>query len=395
MAHADLIIIGAGIVGLATAYQSQRRDPSRRVTVLDKEPAIAAHQTGRNSGVIHSGIYYTPGSLKAANCRRGKAMLEGFCREQGVPFETCGKVIVATRDDELPALDRILERGRANGVACEQIDRARLGDLEPHAAGLAALHVPEAGIVDYTAVCRALVRLITDAGGLVRTGVRVTGIRARPDACTVESTAGEFTASMVVNCAGLHSDRVTALSGAAAPAKIIPFRGEYYELTDEARHLCRNLIYPVPDPRFPFLGVHFTRMITGGVECGPNAVLALAREGYTWGEIDLDDLADTLGYPAFWRLIAGHWRMGLGEMHRSLSKRAFTRALQRLIPDIRAEHLVRAPAGVRAQALGPDGRLIDDFLIQRGERVVNVCNAPSPAATSALAIGETIADMLG
>lgn len=400
MAHCDILILGAGIVGLATAYQAQRRNPHPRVLVLEKEPRIAAHQTGRNSGVIHSGIYYKPGSLKADNCRRGKTMLEAFCRDHSVPFETCGKVIVATREDELPALDRILDRGHANGVACERIDRARLTELEPHAAGLAAIHVPEAGIIDYTQVCERLVTLIEQAGGEIRTGVRVIGVHTRPDACTVETTAGELTAAAVVNCAGLHADRVAAMTTAHAqpaqkpPAKIIPFRGEYYELTPDAHHLCRNLIYPVPDPCFPFLGVHFTRMIDGGVECGPNAVLALAREGYTWGDVDVDDLAETLGYPAFWKLIARHWRMGLGEMHRSLSKRAFTHALQRLVPDIRAEHLTPAPAGVRAQSLAPDGTLVDDFLIQRSGRVIHVCNAPSPAATGSLAIGETIAAML-
>jgi L-2-hydroxyglutarate oxidase len=396
MSNPNLIIIGAGIVGLATAYQAQRRDPIRSVIVLDKEPAVAAHQTGRNSGVMHSGIYYKPGSLKASNCRRGKALLEVFCREHGVPFETCGKVIVATEERELPALDRILVRGHANGVACERIDRARLTELEPHAAGLAAIHVPEAGIIDYTEVCRALARLLTEAGGEVWTNARVTAINTRPDACTIETVAGEFTGSAVINCAGLHADRVAAMTPVTTtpPAKIIPFRGEYYELTNDAQGLCKNLVYPVPDPDFPFLGVHFTRMIGGGVECGPNAVLALAREGYSWADISPGDLAETLGYPAVWKLIAKHWRMGAGEVYRSISKRAFTHALQRLIPDIRSEYLVRAPAGVRAQALAPDGNLVDDFLIQRSERVINVCNAPSPAATSALAIGETVAAML-
>ncbi|MBK7404553.1 MAG: L-2-hydroxyglutarate oxidase [Phycisphaerales bacterium] len=395
MSRGPLVIIGAGIVGLATAYQAQRRFPALRVTVLDKEPAVAAHQTGRNSGVIHSGIYYKPGSLKASNCRRGKAMLETFCREHDVPFETCGKVIVATRDDELPALARIQDRGRANGVACERIGPDRLRNLEPHAAGIAALHVPESGIVDYPGVCRALVAEIERAGGRVQTSARVVAIETRPDGVTLATTAGEYHATTLINCAGLHSDRVTALAGATPPAQIIPFRGEYYELAPEAHHLCRNLIYPVPDPAFPFLGVHFTRMIAGGVECGPNAVLALAREGYTWADIEPDDLAETLGYPAFWRLIARHWRMGLGEIHRSLSKAAFTHALQRLIPDIRERDLTPAPSGVRAQALAPDGALVDDFLIVRAAHTIHVCNAPSPAATGALAIGETVAAMLG
>ncbi|MCC7390364.1 MAG: L-2-hydroxyglutarate oxidase [Phycisphaerales bacterium] len=402
MPRDPVIIVGAGIVGLATAYQLQLARPGARVVVLEKERTLAAHQTGRNSGVIHSGIYYKPGSLKATNCRRGKAMLEGFCREHTVPFDICGKVIVATCEDDLPALERILERGRANGVACERIGPERLRELEPHAAGIAAIRVPEAGIIDYGAVCEALARCITHAGGEVHTGARVTAIDARPGACsdarhatcTVESTLGEHRARLVINCAGLHSDRVAALSTDGAqplPARIVPFRGEYYELAPAARRLCNNLIYPVPDPRFPFLGVHFTRMLAGGVECGPNAVLALAREGYTWADIEPDDLADTLGYPGFWRMIAQHWRMGLGEMHRSLVKGAFVRALQRLVPAIRAEDLSPAPAGVRAQALAPDGRLVDDFLIRRRGPVIDVLNAPSPAATSALAIGERVA----
>jgi L-2-hydroxyglutarate oxidase len=393
MPAGPVVIIGGGIVGLATAYTVQRARPGARAIVLEKEDRVAAHQTGRNSGVIHSGIYYKPNSLKALNCRRGKALLEGFCREHAVPFETCGKVIVATSEEEVPALRAIHDRARQNGVASEHIDAGALRRLEPHATGLAALHVPEAGIIDYAAVCTKLAELIERAGGEVRLRARVLAIEDRPTGALVHTGSGDFPAAAVINCAGLHSDRVTAMT-AAPPAKIIPFRGEYYELTPDARHLCRNLIYPVPDSRFPFLGVHFTRMIAGGVECGPNAVLALAREGYTWSDIDLDDLADALGYPAFWKLAARHWRMGLGEIHRSLSKRAFTRALQRLIPEIREHHLEPAPSGVRAQALAPDGSLVDDFLIARAGRVINVCNAPSPAATSALAIGETVAGML-
>lgn len=394
MPSAPVIIIGAGIVGLATAYQFQRTHPGTPVVVLEKEPVVAAHQTGRNSGVIHSGIYYKPGSLKATNCRRGKAMLEDFCREHGVPFDICGKVIVAIREDELPGLDRILQRGRANGVACEPIGPERLRELEPHTAGIAAIRVPEAGIIDYAEVCRTLVRCIERGGGEVITGARVVGIDTSDDGCTVETTTGEHRGGLVIACAGLQSDRIAALSapeGEPVPAHIIPFRGEYYELAPEAHRLCNALIYPVPDPRFPFLGVHFTRMIAGGVECGPNAVLALAREGYSWADIEPDDLAETLGYPGFWRMISHHWRMGLGEMHRSLVKGAFVRALQRLVPAITADALTRVPAGVRAQAIGPDGGLLDDFVIRRRGRVIDVINAPSPAATSALAIGERIA----
>lgn len=395
MGQECLVIIGGGIVGLAAAYQAQRAGRGAHVVVIEKEPAVGSHQSGRNSGVIHSGIYYKPGSLKALNCRRGKAMLETFCAAHDIPFETCGKVIVATREQELSTLARIEERGGANGVPCERIDGGRLRELEPHAAGIAALLVPDAGIVDYPAVCRRLAALIAQAGGEVRTGSAVVGLHRERTGVLVECESGEIAAHTVVNCAGLHSDRVTRMGGVRPPARIIPFRGEYYELRPEAAHLCRNLIYPVPDSRFPFLGVHFTRMIGGGVECGPNAVLALAREGYSWSEIDVEDLADTLGYPAFWRIAARYWRTGAGEIYRSLSKRAFTRALQRLIPEIREDHLVRGGAGVRAQALSPRGELVDDFLIARDERVINVCNAPSPAATSALAIGETIAGMLG
>ncbi|HZW09518.1 MAG TPA: L-2-hydroxyglutarate oxidase [Phycisphaerales bacterium] len=389
----SIVVIGGGIVGLATAYHAQLARPAARVVVVEKEDRLAAHQTGRNSGVLHSGVYYKPRSLKAVNCRRGKALIEQFCREHGLPFEICGKVIVATRDDELPTLASIQDRARHNGVACEHLGPRDLRRIEPHAAGIAALRIPEAGIIDFIAVCARLGELIERRGGEVRLRTRVLAIDERPTGAVVRTTAGDLAASAVVNCAGLHSDRVTAMT-APPPAKIIPFRGEYYELTPDARELCRNLIYPVPDPRFPFLGVHFTRMIAGGVECGPNAVLALAREGYTWSDVDLDDLADALGYPAFWKLAARHWRMGLGEIHRSLSKRAFTRALQRLIPEIREHHLEPAPSGVRAQALAPDGALVDDFLIVRAERVINVCNAPSPAATGALAIGETVAGML-
>jgi (S)-2-hydroxyglutarate dehydrogenase len=394
MHEADVVIVGGGIVGLATAQRFTLRHPGRRVVVLEKESDLAAHQTGHNSGVIHSGIYYKPGSLKAENCRRGKRLLEDFCREQSLAFETCGKVIVAVDPTENARLDRLYERGQQNGVQCALIDQARLHELEPHVAGERAIHVPETGIIDYRAVCQRLAELVAGQGGQVHTRALVTALARDGERVVVESEAGAFRARAAVNCAGLHSDRVVELGGARRPARIIPFRGEYYEIAPEARGLCRNLIYPVPDPSFPFLGVHYTRSIHGGVECGPNAVLALAREGYTWGKIRLADLWDTLSYPAFWKLARKHWRTGSGEVWRSLSKAAFTRSLQRLIPEIRAEHLSKAPAGVRAQALTADGSLIDDFLIQKNERVVNVCNAPSPAATSSLAIGETIVEHL-
>jgi L-2-hydroxyglutarate oxidase len=390
----DVAIIGAGIVGLATGYQLSRRYPGLRVLILEKEADLGHHQTGHNSGVLHSGIYYKPGSLKATNCRAGKAAMECFCRDEGIPFEICGKVIVAVAEDELPALERIYERGQANGVQVEMIDKARLAELEPHAAGVRAIHVPEAGIVDYPAVCQRLAEHVRRGGGEIITSARVTGMRVGSDEVQVETTAGAYPASYVVNCAGLQCDRVTTMSGQQPAAKIVPFRGEYFELKPEAEHLCRNLIYPTPDPAFPFLGVHFTRMVRGGVECGPNAVLAFAREGYRKTDVNLADLVESLTYPGFLRLAAKYWRTGMGEMWRSISKRAFVKALQRLVPDIREEHLVAAPAGVRAQALLRDGSMVDDFLVQDGPRVVNVQNAPSPAATASLNVGSLIVDHL-
>ena len=394
MLQADVAIIGGGIVGLATAYRLGERFPERRVVLLEKEPELAQHQTGHNSGVLHSGIYYKPGSLKAVNCREGKLAMQHFCGEEGIPFDVCGKVIVAVDEGELPALERIHERGQANGVQCELIDAERLHELEPHAAGIRAIHVPEAGIVDYQQVCRRLGQVVRERGGTILTAAKVTGLRMSNGRVVVESEAGEVDAGYVVNCTGLYSDRTTRLSGPAPKMKIVPFRGEYYELTKDAEHLCKNLVYPVPDPGFPFLGVHFTRSIHGGVECGPNAVLAFAREGYKMSDVNLRDLAESLTYPGFLRMAARHWKTGLGEMWRSISKRAFVKALSRLVPGIREEHLQAAPAGVRAQALDPAGYLVDDFLIYETERVVNVCNAPSPAATASLNIGRLIVDRL-
>jgi (S)-2-hydroxyglutarate dehydrogenase len=392
MSAADVVIVGGGIVGLATAYQLTRRDPPPRVVVLEKEAELAGHQTGHNSGVIHSGVYYKPGSLKATTCRAGKAALEEFCTVEGIPFEVCGKVIVAVDESELPALKRIHVRAVGNGVRCEMIGPERLRDLEPHAAGVRALHVPETGIVDYKLVCRRLADRIRERGGEILTRMRVTSIKRSNDRAVVHTAAEDFETRAVVTCAGLFSDRVTRLSGQDPTARIVPFRGEYYELKPSAWRFCRNLIYPVPDPKFPFLGVHFTRVIGDGVECGPNAVLAFAREGYRWSDINIADLTETLSYPGFLRLARKYWRMGLGEVYRSISKAAFVRALQRLVPDIRAEDLHAAPAGVRAQAVCPDGTLMDDFLVREGDRVVNVVNAVSPAATASLAIGRYVAD---
>lgn len=302
----DLAIVGGGIVGLASAYQFTRRFPGRRVLVLEKEGRVADHQTGRNSGVLHSGIYYKPGSLKALNCRAGKAAMEAFCAQEGVAYEICGKVIVAVTESEIPALERIYERGQANGVRCELIDKARLAELEPHAAGVRAIHVPEAGIVDYRGVCERLAERIRQADGQIVFHARVTRVDHRPDGVTIHSTAGEHTAQQLVTCAGLHADRVSKLTGVAPGCQIVPFRGEYFELHPEARRLCKNLIYPTPDARFPFLGVHFTRMFDGTVECGPNAVLAFGREAYHLGSFNLRDLCGTLTYRGFVRLALRH-----------------------------------------------------------------------------------------
>jgi (S)-2-hydroxyglutarate dehydrogenase len=385
---------GRGIIGLATAYQLSQRFPEKRVTSVEKEADLAQHQTGHNSGVLHSGIYYKPGSLKAINCRQGKLAMQAFCEEEGIPYDVCGKVIVAVDEAELPALERIYERGQANGVKCEIIDKALLKELEPHAAGIKAIHVPEAGIVDYKQVCESLGEKIRAAGGEIIQYAKVIGLPQRNGAVVVESAMGDFEADYVVNCAGLHSDRVTKLSGQKPEAKVVPFRGEYYELLPEAEHLCKNLIYPVPDPKFPFLGVHFTRMIHGGIECGPNAVLAFAREGYKKTDINLRDLFESLTYPGFLRLAIKHWKMGLGEQWRSFSKGAFVKALKRLMPEIEKHHLKPAPSGVRAQALSRDGSLVDDFWIVESDRVVNVCNAPSPAATASLNIGRLVVEKL-
>jgi L-2-hydroxyglutarate oxidase len=394
MQSTDIAIVGGGIVGLATAYRLSQRFPALKTVLLEKEREVAHHQTGHNSGVLHSGIYYKPGTLRALNCRAGKQAMQEFCQQENIPFDLCGKVIVAVDASELPQLQRIYERGQANGVTCAMIDAARLKELEPHVRGVQAIHVPEAGIVDYRQVCERLAQKVTEHGGTVLTQARVTAMFRRNGRMIVESTAGEVEARYVVTCAGLHSDRLTRLSGQAPTARIVPFRGEYYELKPSAHHLCRGLIYPVPDPNFPFLGVHFTRMIHGGVECGPNAVLAFAREGYYKTSFNLFDCMESVLYSGFLRLMWKHWRAGMNELWRSLSKPAFVAALQRLVPEIRGEDLVSAPAGVRAQALTPEGELVDDFLILENDLVVNVCNAPSPAATASLNVGNLVVDRL-
>lgn len=394
MQSTDVAILGGGIVGLATAYRLLERFPGTAVTVLEKERELAHHQTGHNSGVLHSGIYYKPGSLRATNCREGKLAMQEFCRKENIPFDLCGKVIVAVDASEQPQLMKIYERGQANGVACSLIDAARLKEIEPHSAGIQAIHVPEAGIIDYRQVCDKLGERITEAGGKILTAAKVNSMFRREGRMIIDSQAGDVEARHVINCTGLYSDRVTRMSGQQPTAQIVPFRGEYFELKPDAQHLVKGLIYPVPDPNFPFLGVHFTRMIHGGVECGPNAVLAFAREGYYKTSFNPFDLFESLTYSGFLRLAWKHWRAGFHEMWRSLSKPAFVSALQRLVPEIRSEHLVPAPAGVRAQAVTPDGQLVDDFLILQNDLVINVCNAPSPAATASLNIGKLIVDKL-
>jgi L-2-hydroxyglutarate oxidase len=389
--RADVAIVGGGIVGLATAYQITERQPGARVVVLEKEDRVAAHQTGRNSGVLHSGIYYKPGTLRASNCRAGKLAMEAFCEREGVAYERCGKVIVATREDERPVLTELLARGEANGVECERIGPERLREIEPHAAGIDAIHVPESGIVDYTAVCIRLAEIVAERGGAVVTGAAVTNVVRGADGVAVETTQGDVQADLVVNCAGLHSDRVAKMTGHEPEHQIVPFRGEYFELKPHAHRLCRGLIYPAPDPRMPWLGVHFTKMVHGGVECGPNAVFAFAREGYRERDVDLRDLREALAYVGFRRLSLRYWKIGAFEMARSFSKRLFVSTLQRLIPEVTLADLEASPAGVRALALSPDGELVDDFVIEADARVVNVCNAPSPAATAALNVGDLVA----
>ena len=394
-ARDEVIIAGGGIVALATAYQISQQYPHTKITVLEKESGLGQHQTGRNSGVIHSGIYYTPGSLRATNCRQGRQMMETFCREQEIPFEICGKVIVAVDEIEQARLQVIYERGQANAVKCKLLDRDQLSEIEPHTAGIAAIYVPDAGIVNFRSVCERLAEVVCDRGGTIITSSKVLGIHQDKSSVIVHTSSGDFTGSYLINCTGIYCDRIAKKTGHRSPAKNIPFRGEYYELKPSAHHLCNHLIYPVPNPEFPFLGVHFTRMIDGRLECGPNAVLAFAREGYRKRDINVRDLVETLTYGGFLRLAAKHWRMGMHEMWRSCSKRAFVKALQRLVPEITADDLMRGRSGVRAQALDPSGTLVDDFLILDSDRIINVCNAPSPAATSSLKIGETIVNRLG
>ncbi|NHA69876.1 L-2-hydroxyglutarate oxidase [Phycicoccus flavus] len=385
-----VVVVGGGIVGLAVAERTLREDPSARVTVLEKEPGWARHQTGRNSGVVHSGLYYPPGSAKARWCRTGAEELLRFAADEGVPHARTGKLVVATEDAELPRLEALYERGRANGLAVRRLDADEARAHEPHVAARAALHVPETGVVDYAAVCAALVRRLTAAGADLRTGVEVVGGADGRSHAVVETTGGSLAADVVVTCAGLHGDVVARLLGHEPSVRIVPFRGEYRTLTASAASLVRGLVYPVPDPALPFLGVHLTRGVDGVVHAGPNAVLALAREGYRWRDVDPRELAATLGSPGFLRLARRRARTGAQEALRSLSARRFGDALRRLVPELRDEDLRPAPAGVRAQAVRPDGTLVDDFLVERSGHCVHVLNAPSPAATASLEIARHV-----
>ncbi|GAP06199.1 MAG TPA: L-2-hydroxyglutarate oxidase [Anaerolinea thermolimosa] len=389
----DIAIIGGGIVGLATAMALTReKHPS--LIVLEAENRLAAHQTGNNSGVIHSGIYYKPGSLKAQNCVKGREAMYAFCAEHQIAHDRCGKVIVATSESELPALDRLYERGLQNGLnGLRRLKGEEIKEYEPYAAGIAAIFVPQTGIVDYVGVCQAYASLIQQAGGEIKTNARVTGFRKAGNEFVLTTPQGEIATRNLINCGGLQSDRIARLCGVDPGLKIVPFRGEYYELIPEKHHLVRNLIYPVPDPRFPFLGVHFTRMVKGGIEAGPNAVLAFKREGYKMSDISLRDMFEYALYGGFWKMAAKYWKTAVGEYYRSLSKAAFVKALQRLLPDLTADDIHRSGAGVRAQALDPQGNLVDDFRIVEAARMVHVLNAPSPAATASIAIGESIAAM--
>ena len=390
----DLIIIGGGIVGLATALAAVRKAPGVRLAVLEKEGRVAAHQTGHNSGVIHSGLYYKPGSLKAKLCVEGAQAMVRFCQEHDLPHNVCGKVVVATVEHELPRLDELHRRGIANGVlGLEMIGPERLREIEPHAAGIRALRVPTTGITDFAAVARKYVDLIEASGGRVIVDAEVVGIR-RAGGTVVETRAGAFQAKTVINCAGLYSDRIALMAGADPGVRVVPFRGEYYQLAESRRSLVRGLIYPVPDPALPFLGVHFTLRVDGSVEAGPNAVLALRREGYRKTDFSPSDLASALGFAGFWKMAKRQWRTAVGEYYRSLSKAAFTRSLQKLMPEIRESDLAPGGSGVRAQAIDATGRLVDDFQIVRTDGMIHVLNVPSPAATASLLVGAEIAKML-
>lgn len=389
----DLAIIGGGLVGLATAMELLVRHPALTLVVLEKESQVARHQSGHNSGVLHGGIYYAPGSMKATACVAGKARLIEFCAEHGIPFDLVGKLIVATSEDELPRLETLYQRGIANGVpGLRMVGPEELREIEPHCTGIRAIHSPKTGIIDFTLVARAYAQQVTARGGEIRLNHEVTDIRSARGRYLLGTSGGDVEADAIVSCAGLYADRVARLTGAPDVPRIVPFRGDYYMLRPELSDRVRGMIYPVPDPRFPFLGVHFTRRINGDVWLGPNAVLAFAREGYGRFDLDLNDLRDALSFPGFQKLAAKFWRTGLEEYYRDFSKRAFLAALQRYMPDLAMADLIPGPSGVRAQALGADGALVDDFVVHQQGRALHVRNAPSPAATSSLAIADLIAD---
>jgi (S)-2-hydroxyglutarate dehydrogenase len=390
----DVTIIGGGIVGLAVAREITQRFPRLRLLLLEKEDRVGRHQSGHNSGVIHSGVYYKPGSLKAKLCVEGARAMIDFCGEHGIPHQVCGKVIVATREEEFPRLEELRRRGEANGLTgLQSIGPEQLREIEPHASGRRALVVPSTGITDYAAVCEKYAELIRAQGGAILASTALTGLRRLAGEVIVETTGSAFSTINLINCAGLFSDRISRMAGEEPDVMIVPFRGEYYDLIPERSSLVRALIYPVPDPRFPFLGVHFTRRISGSVDAGPNAVLALQREGYRRTDFNLHDLVSSLVFPGFWRMAAKYWRSGLDEFHRSFSKPAFVRALQRLVPEVREQDLAPGGSGVRAQALKRDGTLVDDFQFVPSARMLHVLNVPSPAATASISIGRVIGDM--
>ena len=392
----DVVIVGGGIVGLATGYKLISARPDLKIAILEKESQLAMHQTANNSGVIHSGLYYKPGSLKAINCIKGYHELVNFCKEEKIPYEITGKVVVATRESQRPLLTMLLERGLQNGLTgTRKITLEELKEYEPYCIGVGAIHVPQTGIVDYLQVALAYGRKIMQQGGGVFLDHKVLEINQKDSINYIETSNGTFQAKLVVNCAGLYSDKVARMNDKSIDdVKIIPFRGEYFKLKEDREYLVKNLIYPVPDPNFPFLGVHFTRMKKGGVEAGPNAVLAFKREGYKNTQVNFAEFAETLAWPGFQKVAGKYWKTGLGELYRSFSKSAFTKALQELIPDIQESDLVEGGAGVRAQACDRTGGLLDDFAIRESEFAINVLNAPSPAATSSLSIGGTVAEMV-
>jgi (S)-2-hydroxyglutarate dehydrogenase len=390
----DFAVVGGGIVGLSTAMALTDRFPSSRIVLLEKENEFALHQTGRNSGVIHSGIYYKPGSLKAFFCREGNTSMVAFCQEHGIPYDVCGKVIVATEQEEIPALERLYARALENGLAAERLTPEELSEREPHVRSVASVRLPSTGITSFRQVSLMYAKLAADRGVMLMLGAEVAGVRTMPSTHVLQTSRGDIETRFLINCGGLHSDRIARLSGIDPKVRIVPFRGEYFELTPEKRYLVKHLIYPVPNPAFPFLGVHFTRMIDGSIHAGPNAVLSFKREGYRKTDFSLKDIAETFAYPGFWSLAAKHAAYGWSEMVRSWSRGAFVRSLQRLIPEITEGDITPSAAGVRAQALLEDGSLVDDFLFVEGPRCLNVCNAPSPAATSSLPIGRSIVERI-